>query len=53
MAEGNPGELSLARTAEGGCPHMTVDAHQVITAIRNCLPTLSGSLIGGDPVWEK
>jgi hypothetical protein len=51
--KGEPGELSPARTAEGGCPHMVIGGHQLMTAIRNCLPTLSGNLIGGGPVCEK
>jgi hypothetical protein len=49
------GELSLARTAEGGCPYMVVAGCQVMIAIRSCLPalTFSGNVMGDGAVCVK
>jgi hypothetical protein len=53
--EREPWRALLARTAEGGCPHMVIGDYQLITAIRNCLPTLSvrGNLIGDGAICVK
>ena len=39
-------------TAEGGL-HMVAGDYQLMTAIRNCLPTLSGNLIGDGALCVK
>jgi hypothetical protein len=41
------------RRAEGGCPHAAIAIYQLTIAIFNCLPTLSGNLIGGGPPHVK